>query len=573
MTTQTVQRSKPSSNLARWMPIFSWLPSYNRAWLVADILAGLTLWGLVVPEGMAYAGIAGLPAQAGLYTLVASLLVYALFGTSRHLSVGATSATAALIASTVVAVGVMTDDMANYQAHAAALVLIIGILFLVAGWARLGWVTQFLSKPVMDGFVVGLAIFVAVGQLNKLFGVEKGEGNTFQKFFAIIQQLPEANWVTFAVGASALALLFLLPRWNKKIPGGLVVLFGAIGLSAALDLSGNYGVAVVGALPQGLPSLSIPQVPFTTQLAMLVPAIGVLLVALSEALGAAHEFAEKHGYEIDSDQELNAHAVANLASALFGGMIAGGGMSASALNEGAGARTQVANLVTWGVTIVTLLFLTPLFTALPEAVLAALIIQAVWHIIVSRKLHRVRLVSPVEFWLGVLAFGGVLLIGVLQGMLIGLLASLVLVLYRSSRPHLSSLGRVPGVPGAYSDLARHPENTPVPGVLILRLDGPIYYANARTVRDRIKAIIDETEPLPRAVMLDAGAEDRIDLTSADMLKSLVKELCAKNMAVYVADVHMPVREFGRRAGLLELISEDHAFPTVDAAVRFVETTT
>jgi MFS superfamily sulfate permease-like transporter len=330
---------------------------------------------------------------------------------------------------------------------------------------------------------------------------------------------------------------------------------------------------VVGVLPQGLPSLSIPQVPFTTLLPMLLPAIGVLLVALSEALGAAHEFAEKHGYEIDSDQELNAHAVANLASALFGGMIAGGGMSASALNEGAGARTQVANLVTWSVTIITVLFLTPLFTALPEAVLAAMIIHAVWHIIVSRKLQRVRLVSPVEFWLGVLAFAGVVLIGVLQGMLVGLLASLVLVIYRSSRPHLSSLGRVPGVPGAYSDLSRHPENTPIPGVLILRLDGPIYYANARTVRDRIKAIIDETKPLPRAVILDAGAQDQIDLTSTDMLKSLIKELCAKGITVYVADVHTPVREFGRRAGLLELISEDHAFPTVDAAVRFVETTT
>ena len=227
-TTITGTPQKHSRNLASFIPILSWLPRYNRAWLAADILAGLTLWGLVVPVGMAYAGIADLPPQAGLYTLVASLLVYALFGSSRHLSVGATSATAALIASTVVAMGATTADMANYQSYAAALVLVIGVVFLVAGVARLGWVTQFLSKPVMDGFVVGLAIFVAVGQLNKLFGVEKGQGNVFQKFFAVIKQLPEANWVTFAVGASALALLFLLPRWNKKIPAGLVVLFGSI---------------------------------------------------------------------------------------------------------------------------------------------------------------------------------------------------------------------------------------------------------------------------------------------------------------------------------------------------------
>ncbi len=209
---------------------------------------------------MAYAGIAGLPPQAGLYTLVASLLVYALLGTSRHLSVGASSATAALIASTVVALGATTGDMATYSAYAVTLVLVIGVVFLVAGLARLGWVTQFLSKPVTDGFVVGLAFFVAVGQLNKLFGVAKGEGNTFQKLFAIIKQLPEANWVTFAVGASALALLFLLPRWNKKIPAGLVVLFASIAASLALGLNANYGVAVAGVLPQGLPSIALPQV-------------------------------------------------------------------------------------------------------------------------------------------------------------------------------------------------------------------------------------------------------------------------------------------------------------------------
>ena len=270
---------------------------------------------------------------------------------------------------------------------------------------------------------------------------------------------------------------------------------------------------------------------------------------------------------------MNAHGLANLVSAVFGGMIAAGSMSASAVKEGAGARTQVTNLVTWVVTIITVLFLTPLFSALPEAVLAALIIHAVWHIIFSRKLQRIRLISRTEFWFGIVTMAGVLLIDVLQGMIIGLLASLLFVIYRSSRPHLASLGHVPGIPGAYSDLNRHPENTPIPGVFILRLDGPLYYANALTVRDRVKAMIDEAEPPPRAVILDADVQDQIDLTSADMLKGLITELRAKNIAVYVADMHAPVREFGRRAGLLELIGEDQMFPTLDAAVRFVETAT
>jgi high affinity sulfate transporter 1 len=561
--------------LKRYIPILSWLPRYDRTWLTVDIIAGLTLWGLVVPEAMAYAGIAGLPPQAGLYTLLAALLAYALLGTSRHLVVQATSATAALLASSVAAALVATaaanaSDPETYQAYASAFVLVTGLVFLFAGLARLGFITQFLSKPVMSGFVLGLAIFVAVGQLNKLFGVPKPEGNTIEKLLGIIKELPQANWAAFAVGAVALALLFLLPRLSKKIPAGLVVLFGAIGLSAALDLNGKYGVDIVGTLPQGLPSLTFPQVPLTTYLAMILPAVGVLLVAYSEALGVAHEFAEKHGYEVDANQELNAHALANLVSALFGGMIAAGSMSASAVKEGAGARSQVTNLVTWVVTIITVLFFTPLFTTLPEAVLAALIIHAVWHIIASRKLQQIRFVSRTEFWCGMLALAGVLLIDVLEGMIIGVVASLIIVIYRSSRPHLSSLGRVPGVPSAYSDLTRHPENTPIPGVLILRLDAPMYYANALTVRDRAKALIEEAEALPRAVIFDAATQDEIDVTSTDTLKSLVKELRTKNIAVYFAEVHAPIREFSRRTGLLELVGEDKIFPTVDAAVRFAE---
>ncbi len=567
--------TKPQNMLARYVPILAWLPHYDRAWLTVDVIAGVTLWGLVVPEAMAYAGIAGLPPQAGLYTLVASLLVYALLGTSRHLVVQATSATAALLASSVAAALVATaaanaSAPETYQAYASAFVLVTGLVFLVAGLARLGFITQFLSKPVMSGFVMGLAIFVVVGQLNKLFGVPKPDGNTVEKLIGIARELPQANWITFVIGAAALVLLFVLPRWNKKIPAGLVVLFGAIVLSRALDLEGRYGVEVVGKLPQGLPSLTLPQVPWTTYLAMVLPAIGVLLVAYSEALGVAHEFAEKHGYEVDPNQELNAHAVANLTSALFGGMIAAGSMSASAVKEGAGARSQVANLVTWVVTIITLLFLTPLFAPLPEAVLAALIIHALWHIIAARKLNQIRLVTRTEFWLGVLALAGVLLIDVLEGMVIGVVASLVYVIYQSSRPHISSLGRVPGVPGAYSDLSRHPENRPVPGVLIVRLDGALYFANALTVRDRVKAMIEETQPAPRAVIFDASAQENLDLTSADVLKSLVKELQGSGVRVAFADVHAPVREFGRRTGLLDLIGEEHLFATVDIAVQHVE---
>jgi sulfate permease, SulP family len=561
-------------NLRRHVPILGWLPGYDRSWLPFDAIAGLTLWGLVVPEGMAYAGIAGLPPQAGLYTLVVSLLVYALLGTSRHLSVGGTSATAALLASSVAAALVASafataEDPQTYVVYASAFVLVTGLVFLVAGIARMGFITQFLSKPVMDGFVVGLAVFVVVGQLNKLFGVPKPDGNTIERLVGIVRELPDASLPTVAAGAVAIAALALLPRLSRRIPAGLVVLFGAIGLSTVLDLE-SLGVEVVGALPQGLPLPALPVIPVADYLAMVLPAIGVLLVAFSESLGVAHEFAEKHHYEVDSDQELNAHAVVNLGSALFGGMLAAGGMSASAVKEGAGARTQVANLVAWAATIVTLLVLTPLFTNLPEAVLAALIIHAVWHILSSRKLLRLRQEAPVEVWFGVLAFAGVLFIDVLEGMMIGLLASLAFVVYRSTRPHISSLGRIPGSAGTYADLGRHPEGTPVPGVLIVRMDAPLYYANALTARDLVRSMLRDATPPPQAVVFDAEGQDDLDLTSSQVLLGLARELREDGLAVAFANVHAPVLERGRQIGLVDVVGADRVYGTVDEAVRALD---
>ncbi len=564
-----------SGGLASLLPIAGWLPTYDRAWFPLDLVAGLTLWGLLVPEAMAYAGIAGLPPQAGLYTLVASLLIYALFGTSRHLSVGATSATAALLGSSVVAAmaatGADKSDMAAYQAYAAAFVLVVGIVFLVAGLARLGFITQFLSKPVMDGFVVGLAGFVLAGQLYKLFGVEKPHGSAAEKFVATIRELPDANAATLAVGVIALFLLFALPRLSKRLPAGLVVLFAAIIASAALDLSGTYGVEVVGTLPQGLPHVAVTPVPLAAYGAMIVPAIGVLLVAFSEALGVGHEFAEKHGYEIDPDAELKAHALSNLASGLVGGMLAAGGMSGSAVKEGAGAQSQVANLVTWAATLVTLLFFTPVFATLPEAVLGAMIIHAIWHIIAARKLIKLRQHAPVEVWFGVATMAGVLFIDVLPGMLIGLLASLLFIVYRTSRPHVASLGRVPDEPGAYYDLARHPDAIPVPGVLIARLDAQLYYANALTFRDAVMRMVAEAPTPPRAVIFDAGSQDDLDITSADMLAGLARQLREKQIEFCLAEVHAPVRDAVHMTGLYREVGDDRLFVTIDSAVGFVST--
>jgi sulfate permease, SulP family len=305
-------------------------------------------------------------------------------------------------------------------------------------------------------------------------------------------------------------------------------------------------------------------------MAMLLPALGIVLVAFSEALGAAQEFGQKHGYEVDADQELRAHGVANVVSGLFGGMVAAGGMGATAVNDAAGARSQVANATAWVGVVLTLLFLTPLFASLPEAVLGALIVQAVWHLITARKIAKIWSVSRTEWVLAALTFLGVILVDVLPGMVIGMLASVLLMLYRSSKPHVSSLGRVPGEPGAYGDLTRHPENEPVPGVAVLRLDAPVYYANARTARDRMKQIIAVMGEPVRAVVLDAAAQDALDVTSASVLGELIEEWRQAGIAVFVAEAHAPVIDFARRTGILDAIGEDHVVRRLDAAVSAAE---
>jgi MFS superfamily sulfate permease-like transporter len=417
--------------------------------------------------------------------------------------------------------------------------------------------------------VTGLAVFVAVGQLNKLFGLEKVEGTTVEKLVGVVKGLPDANAAATVIGVAALALLFILPRLSPRLPAGLLVLFGSIIVSGALDLAGQYDVGVAGTLPQGLPVPALPDVPLSTSLGFVLPALGIFFVAYSEALGVAREFADKHGYRVDPDQELRAHGVVNMASGLLGGMVAAGSMSGSAVNDGAGARSRVSLLVAWLAILVTVLFLTPLFAPLPEAVLAALIIHAVWHLIVARKLQRFRALSKTEWILGVITFLGVILVDVLQGMVIGVVLALVLLAYRSSRPHVAMLGRVPGSAGAYADIARHPTSEPIDGLLVLRVDAPLYYANAQSVADRVHDLLDAADPPVRAVVLDADTQDELDVTGADAVASMAADLAARGIPLFVGALHAPVRRFLRDHHFVELAA-DHDLPTLAAAVEAAE---
>jgi sulfate permease, SulP family len=557
--------SEPSrSFLARYVPATSWLPRYETAWLASDTVAGFTIWGLLIPEGIAYASLAGLPPQAGLYTLLASLAIYAVFGTSRHLVVAGTSASAVLVFSAVTALG--PKNAASYATLAGGLIVITGFIFILAGICRLGFVTNFLSRPVMEGFVFGLAIFVAVGQLPKLFGIEKGSGDTIRQFFHLLLNLDHTSVVTLVVGAVSLALLFGLERSVPKVPGGLVVLVLGIALSAAFGLD-THGVDTVGKIPTGLPSVAWPRLKLSELWVLIPSAAGMMLVIFSEALGAGQTFAEKHGYRLDSNQEMIALGLANLGSGVLGGLACGGSLSQSAVNDGAGARTELSPVVAAALSLITVVALTPLFKDLPEAVLAALIIHAVSHLMKVGEMRRFYRLMPRDFWLGLMALLGVVVLDVLPGLLIGIILSILLLVYRASRPPISLMGADPEVPGGYLDLDRHSRAVAVPGVLIVRPDAPLFYANAQTVRDTIETLATSGEPF-RAVVLILDANDDIDITSTENLEKLVDALAADHIALGIAHLHGPARDMARRAGLLDKIHRDRIFETTRDAVNW-----
>ena len=417
-----------------------WLPAYEPRLLRYDVVAGATLWGLLVPEMIAYAGLAGLPPQAGLYTLLVTLAAYAVFGTGRYVVVAGTSAGAVLLASGVASVS--PASAAEYTAAAAMLVLFCAGLFVLAGLLRLGFIARFLSRPVMAGFVFGLAVFVTVKQLPKLFGVAAGDGDTVRQAVHLGAHLGETSAATLAVGAGALALLFGADRLRAHIPGGVLVLVAGIAVSKALDLSA-HGVAIVGSVPAGLPSVGIPSVDAGDLKELLAAAAGMALVIFSESLGVAEEFAARHGDEVDPDQELVALGVANAGSALVGGLAAGGSLSQSAVNEAAGARSEVSPLVATALSLVTVLVLMPVFTDLPEAVLAALIIHAVSHLWKTAEFRRYYHRQRLEFWIGLATLLGVITLDVLRGILIGVVSMVLLLLFHVSRPRIGVLGRVP----------------------------------------------------------------------------------------------------------------------------------
>jgi sulfate permease, SulP family len=549
--------------IARFLPIVDWLPDSTPQTIRVDVLAGIALAGLLVPEGMAYAGIAGVPPQMGLYSAMAGMLVYAFLGTSRQLAVTATSSSAAMLAALLAPIAV--GDPARYAVLASGAALAAGIIFLLGGALKLGAVSEFISKPVLKGFVFGLALTIMVKQAHKLTGISGGHGNFFALVWHVATSLRELNLWTCAVGAATLAVMFLLGAFAPRVPSALVVLVLGVLSVSWFGLKG-HGVEVVGTIHAGMPSLTLPRIGEDEIADVFVGAIGIVLVLTAEALAAARTFAAKHKVEINPNQELCAMGAANIASGLVGGIIVGGGMSGTAANDSSGARSQLSTIASSICVALTLAYLLPLIQNLPEAVLGAIVVHAVAHLADIATLKRYARLHTGSLWGALIALLGVLQMGILKGLIFAVGITLVALMQRLSASQDSVLGRLPGTDN-FADIARHPEAEQIAHLLIFRPNGMIFFANANRVRNRVRELTRLQPAPPRAVLINLEASPEVDLTSLEMLEQLRGELQQLGTALYFARVADRVRDLFHRSGFLERLGQDRLFPGVDLAVK------
>ena len=535
------------------------LGGYEGSWFGGDLLAAVTVWAIVVPEAIAYASIAGMPPETGLYAATLALLLYAVFASARRVSVGPSAAVAALSFSTIAPFAAAGSE--EFVTLTVVLALLVGVILVVAGLSHMGVVADFLSDPVLKGFIVGVALTIALGQAGKLFGFgTEGEG-FFSELLDLIRQLPDSNLATMLVGAASLVALFLLERLVPKIPSVLLVVIGSILVVKWLDLV-DHGVHVVGDIPAGLPSIAIPSAPWSGVVALVPGAIGVAIVVYGESMALAKTFASRHGERVDADQELIALGAGNIGGGLFGGFTSNASNARSAAGDAAGQKTQVSSLIVVAFLVVTLLFLTPMFTDLPEAALGAIVIHAVARLIKFRPISALRSRNTVDFWAAVATLLGVLVLDVLAGLMIGVLVSLAGLMSRAVRPRIVWLRRDQDS-GALVD--RDDDGVDAtPDLAIVQFGAELFFANVGSFREAVLAEVGD-RPI-RAVVIDAEAITDIDTTAADELLKLRDELASRNVALAVARLQEPARQAMESAGL-DLSDRD--FARVEDAVEWL----
>src|SRR4051794_15812015 len=440
----------------------SWLRSYDRAWLPVDVMAGLTVWALMVPQALAYAGIAGVPVQNGLYVMPLAVVGYLLLGSSRHLYVGPSATVATLSASTVALVATASTGSADYIALTVALTLMVGVIYIVSGLARMGFVSRFFARPVLEGFIVGLGLYIAIGQVPKVVGIEKPSGDTLLVLVHTVTDIGNWEWSTVAVGVLGLVALFALSRFVPKLPGVIIVVFVAVLATKALDLEAD-GIAIVGDVPTGFQFVSFSSVTVSELVDMLPGALAIVIVGLAQSLAIAKSYAAKHHEKVDANREMLGYGAANIGAGALQGFTVTGGPSASATAERVGAKSPpVAFLVSALMTLLTILLIAGWFADLPEAVLGAIVIWAVWGMIDPVKVTQYWRAQSLEFWAALGALLGVILLGILPGVAIGVALSFVLLIHAIDHPHIAVLG-LSSDGSRFVDLEDDPDATPIPG--------------------------------------------------------------------------------------------------------------
>ncbi|MCI4680676.1 sulfate permease [Rhodoblastus acidophilus] len=548
----------------RWAPGLLLLRNYQASWLAHDIVAGLALSAMLAPVGIAYAVASGVPGIYGLYATIAPLLAYALFGPSRILVLGPDSSLAAIILGVVLPLS--GGDPSRAATIASLMALVSGLVCVLAGAARLGFVTELLSKPIRYGYMNGIALTVLVSQLPKLFGFSVEAEGPLRRSWAIVQAIArgETNWAALVVGAGVLAVILTL-RPHKRVPGVLIAVVGAILIVGAFGMDDRYGVSVLGALPRGLPAFSIPRVELAALPDILAGGVAVALVAFADTSVLSRAYAARLGQKVDPNQEMIGLGAANLVSGFFQGFPISSSSSRTPVAEAAGAKTQLASVV-GALALAALLVLAPnLLEKLPNSALAAVVIASALGLFEFEDLVRIYRIQPWEFWLSMVCFAGVAVLGAIPGIGLAVVIAVIEFLWDGWRPHSAILGRAQGLKG-YHDVERYPDARQIPGLVLFRWDAPLFFANAEFFRERALAAVAQAPQPARWLVIAAEPVTSVDVTAADVLAELDRALLAQGVELCFAELKDPVKDKLKRFGLFAQFGAGNFFPTVGAAV-------
>jgi high affinity sulfate transporter 1 len=560
-----VQEKGYGDRIRRLFPILTWLPHYNWKDIRFDLIAGIAVAGLIIPESMGIAGVAGVEPQHGLYAILIALFLYAIFGSGRRSVISVPSAMALLTASAIATLALTAYE--DVLAAVVTITFLTGLILLIMAVLRLGLLANFISYPVMKGFLFGLALTIIIGQVPKLLGVTKGEGNFFEQLWSIIGSLSQTSQVTLALSIIAVLIIYVLEERFKK-PGVLVLFVISLGASYLLNWE-SMGVELVGTIPAGLPALSVPQMNPELIFLVIPASIGIAFVCFSESVSIGDEVAEKHNDEVDPNQELIAVAATNIGSSFAQGIGTGVSMSASHVGNNSGSRSQMTLIIAGLMVLVTLLYLTGVFYYLPEFVLGVIVIFAVKGALKVKLISSYYGTQQFDFYCAILALLGVLVFEVLVGLLLAIIIAIGLVILRISNEQGTLLGQMPD--GRFLDLSLHPEAREIEGVKILRLNVTMFYANAPVIKTRLLNLIRE-DPRPKLLIIDMEAHYvHLDISSVRVLEKVVKEAQDKNVQVTFVGINTVTMSDMEKQGLVALAGRDHFKDTIQAALSDMKT--